>query len=299
MHITEDPFQDLFTFQECSWVFYMDGVKELEVKELPVDIESKSRVIRLPFPGLYDSCIKYSIDNDFESHVDYARTDAREGDYTIFEEAKEGYEKWLGTLSEEEKQSIISRSKTLSVTFNVDLKNIVANWIKTIQGILEDYLKRKLKFDLMLEQFHSPKEYNFYSDTLDVIIHEEDWKELCTKDNIFQDPEYVKAAEYDTTSHSGYIPFYKFEDAQDIDMPVSLTELVIRKVLQLSIRDNISDYWWFDFEEDKVDLNSIEDDIWNENQYTAGVEFSYSIDEYSFFLCNYSYMPEVKLVDQK
>ena len=299
MHITKDPFQDLFNFQESSWVFNRDGIKEMEVKELPADIESKSRVIRLPFPGLYDSCIKYSIDNDFESQVDYARTDAREGDYTILEEAKEGYKKWLDTLYEEDKQSIISRSKTLSVTFNVSLKNIVVNWMKTIQDMLEDYLKHKLKFDLMLESFHSPKEYNFYSDTLDVIIHEDDWKELCTKNDIFSDPEYVKAAKYDTTSRSGYIPFYRFEDTQDIDMPVSLTELVIRKVLQLSIIDNISDYWWFDFEEDKVDINNIEDDIWNENQYSAGVEFSYSIDEYSFFLYNYSYMPEVKLVDSK
>lgn len=227
--------KELLKYAEFLCQIDKDSVQEMVVKELPEDVAPHAVCVRIPFPNLYDSCLTDLVDSCLEGRTELNPEDELdiEGFFAYYDDK---YEEFTKTLSDKVRSDIVNERKKLYINYNVPLKIIVEGWLDMTQELLEKYLGHDLRMDILLKSFTSPKYYNFESDLLDVWMHEDDWKELCSKNDIFKDPEYVEWAKEATTSRDGYIAYYEFSDTQDYFMPTALSDNVTRKCLTEALR---------------------------------------------------------------
>ena len=143
--------------------------------------------VRIDFGGFYDSIHDSRIEGDIESNLDYIAN-------------------FLA----------LDDSKVQEIYNNINFNDIRNNYIVGYCNSLADIILNEfgISFDFVNLKLDSPREYNFETD---VILCEVDKTKIQSLTNIFLNSseykkDFIKHIEDITTSKSGYMPFYSFED---------------------------------------------------------------------------------------
>ncbi len=144
-------------------------------------------LVRIDFGGFYDSIHDSRIEGDIESNLDYIAN-------------------FLA----------LDDSKVQEIYNNINFNDIRNNYIVGYCNSLADIILNEfgISFDFVNLKLDSPREYNFETD---VILCEVDKTKIQSLTNIFLNSseykkDFIKHIEDITTSKSGYMPFYSFED---------------------------------------------------------------------------------------
>ena len=142
--------------------------------------------VRIDFGGFYDSIHRSRIEGDIESFFDYSEL------------------------------NLLEDSKVEEIYNNINFYNIYNSYIVGYCNSLADIILNEfgISFDFVNLKLDSPREYNFETD---VILCEVDKGKIQSLTNIFLNSseykeDFIKHIEDITTSKSGYMPFYSFED---------------------------------------------------------------------------------------
>ena len=142
--------------------------------------------VRIDFGGFYESIHDSRIEGDIESYLDC------------------------------ELLNLLEDSKIQEIYDNINFNDIRNKYIVGYCNCLGNIILNEfgISFDFVNLKLDSPREYNFETD---VILCEVDKGKIQSLTNIFLNSseykkDFIKHIEDITTSKSGYIPFYSFED---------------------------------------------------------------------------------------
>ena len=199
--------------------------------------EQKTSDTWIRFDGYYDSFLSGLVDSQEEYYSQELEKGGKSDEY--------GYslDEWGCLLHE-------GNGVNYKAIYNKINSNIV--------GLVNDYLGTKMKYKGMT----SPKEYNFSTDILDVTITNQDALQIfkyIKENNLKQ--RILDAIKYDTTSRSGYMPFYSYDD------------MFLSKNRDMLMACILTSLWWYLRNDDENCSSDITNFTWDLIELGIDLEF--------------------------